>query len=216
MTSLKTLLVGSGLLAFMAVGAVAADMDGAYQNDWSGLYIGLQGGGIIGEGDANIPLYPSSFGIDPSGFAGGIYAGYDYMMTPGLLLGLEGDFSGVSADKKELSGGFGGELYHLKQYWDASIRVRLGMPMGNMLPYVTGGVAVTRLGTRYIPGFSWDKKTKAGWTIGAGLEMQITENLTGRLQYRYADYGKANFMHAGPSSVDYSAHIIQAGFGFRF
>jgi len=193
------------------------------QDDWSGAYAGVQVGAVLGKGDVSIPEYPSNFTLKPNGFAGGLFAGYNWLKEGNFLLGVEADINGISADKSHLSGYSdrrGKETYKLKEYWDASLRVRFGKVIDDKyLPYITTGVAWTKLGASYKIGndvSETKKKTVAGFTIGTGIEMKLTNKVNARIQYRYSNYSKANFMHAGPSSVKYKSHMIQAGFSYKF
>ena len=188
-------------------------------DNWSGPYVGIQLGGVAGKGDVSIPNYPSKFSVKPSGVAGGLYAGYNWLGQNNILVGIEADISGIAADKSANSGYTGhAETYKVKQYFDASLRARVGKVIDDKyLPYITAGIAWTRLGTSYNPG-NWGvkKKTVSGFTAGAGVEMKVTEKVNARIQYRYTNYSKADFMHAGPSSVDYKSHMIQVGVSYNF
>ncbi|AKF25266.1 hypothetical protein YH65_07580 [Sulfurovum lithotrophicum] len=184
---------------------------------WSGPYAGIQAGGVFGDADVSIPAYPSNFSLDPSGFAGGLYMGYNWLLEDNLLLGVEGVYNWMSADDDGLSGGSGGERYKVEQNWDAALLLRAGKVMGDMMPYITGGVAWTELETTYIPD-NWGGRTDTvtGWTIGAGIEKKINENLHARIQYRYTNYNTADFFHAGPSHVDYDSSNLMLGVSYRF
>jgi outer membrane immunogenic protein len=192
----------------------------APMDSWSGFYVGIQAGGIWGNADVDIPAYPSSFSLDPDGFVGGFYAGYNWLLDNNLLIGVEVEGNIISADDEGLSGGGGGETYKVEQNWDIALLARLGMVIDDTyMPYILGGAAWTQLETSYnpaAPGVGSSKDTVNGWTIGAGLEMKLTENLHARVQYRYTDYDTGNFMHLGPSSVDYDDHRVTVGISYRF
>ncbi|MBD3788985.1 MAG: porin family protein [Campylobacterales bacterium] len=63
--------------------------------------------------------------------------------------------------------------------------------------------------------------TLTGWTIGAGLEKKINENLHARIQYRYTDYGDDTW-ELDPSNdpdtgkIEYNAHMLMVGLSYRF
>ncbi len=189
-------------------------------DNWSGPYVGVQLGGVSGNGAVSIPNYPSNFTVKPSGVAGGLFVGYNWLGQNDILVGLEADISGISADKSANSGYTRHpETYKVKQYYDASLRARVGKVIDDKyLPYITLGVAWTRLGTSYDPDHKWGvkKKTVSGFTAGTGVEVKVTNNVNARIQYRYTNYSKANFIHAGPSSVDYKSHMIQVGVSYKF
>jgi outer membrane immunogenic protein len=41
----------------------------------------------------------------------------------------------------------------------------------------------------FAPGLITDTATKAGWTIGGGVETMLDSHWTARAEYRYADFG---------------------------
>jgi len=114
------------------------------------------------------------------------------------------------------------DSYSIKTDWDASVRGRLGyLVTPTFLAYATGGVAFLRLeetsvcdtNARFVPtapGFviievgacAPGQRTpvqikqstiRTGFTVGAGLEAKLWSNWVARGEYRFADYGKANF-----------------------
>lgn len=208
-------------------------------DEWSGPYIGLQAG--YGWGDADVAYsVPTISGNlthaqptnrqtltsdpDPDGFIGGIYAGYNWLLQDDWLIGIEGDWSFSSADDTAaITDANGNALQNVttkvEQNWDASLRLRAGKVIDNYLLYVTGGVAWADLDVT-LQGSSnsySDSMTFTGWTIGAGLEMKINENLHGRIQYRYTDYGdETGTINNIPVKVDYNAHMLTVGVSYRF
>src|SRR5712691_3751917 len=97
--------------------------------------------------------------------------------------------------------------------WDASLRARVGYLVApNVLLYGTGGVAWQNFqsggicapvqvsaycvaflnGPQPSPNSITNSTTRAGWTIGSGLEARIYGNWLFRAEYRYADFGTWN------------------------
>ena len=56
------------------------------------------------------------------------------------------------------------------------------------MPYVTGGAAFGDVRASQ-PGFSGDKETNVGWTVGGGLEFAIAGNWTAKAEYLYVNLG---------------------------
>jgi len=232
-------------------GGDIAPVTPAPMDNWSGFYVGIQGGYLWGDPDIVIsrdnddPDHPDTYhrthdvsDTDVDGFAGGIYAGYNWLLENDWLIGVEGEWNYVSADgtgdlidrHSNDPGGKDG-TGKTEQDWDASLRLKVGMVMGDYLPYITGGVAWAKMDmTAYdIDGneFAHNDTTLTGWTIGAGIEMKISENLHARIQYRYTDYGDDsvdmgsipdtdNELHNYQADIDYNAHMVMIGLSYRF
>ena len=64
---------------------------------WTGFYAGVQAGYLWGESEATFDA-ANPFDIGPDGFLGGVYAGYNYQFANGIVLGVEADFNGTTAD----------------------------------------------------------------------------------------------------------------------
>lgn len=197
---------------------------------WVGPYVGLQAGYIWGDADTSSYWEDGSeafslndFNVD--GWAGGIFAGYNWRVSNNILLGIEGEWNYVSADDTIMEGssqeGYGSKV---EQTWDASLRLRAGMDMGDYMPYITGGIAWAGVESHGYTtwGYTDDQdETLTGWTLGAGVEKKINENLIARIQYRYSDYGDATWTIDPGNDVDtgkieYSAHMLTVGVSYRF
>lgn len=119
----KKILLAGAASALMLGGAQAADIIEPTAYDWTGPYIGLQGGYAWGENDASaealideVILFASedvtlngeegSIAID--GFVGGVHAGYNWQ-SDSLVLGLEGDieFADIDGDTDVVDDGGG-------------------------------------------------------------------------------------------------------------
>jgi len=232
-------------------GGDIAPVTPAPMDNWSGFYVGIQGGYLWGDPDIVIsrdnddPDHPDTYhrthdvsDTDVDGFAGGIYAGYNWLLENDWLIGVEGEWNYVSADgtgdlidrHSNDPGGKDG-TGKTKQEWDASLRLKTGVVVGDYLPYITGGVAWTSVNAKaYYLGINakaYDPQTLmdddqilVGWTIGAGVEMAISENVHVRIQYRYTDYGDENFKDMVDADftekVDYNSHMLTVGLSYRF
>jgi len=205
-----------GLLVAIILASSAFIATDVVADDWTGPYAGLQVGYIWGDADTSSwhtdPLDTHTFslnGFDVDGFAGGIFAGYMGLVGNDFLIGIEGEWNWASADETIRNNDdplwiYGAEV---EQEWDASLRLNAGKRMGDYILYITGGVAWARINihgfTEFDPARSTDHDaTLTGWTIGAGLERKINENLHARILYRYSDYGDDTWSIAAPNDVD--------------
>ncbi len=246
----KILLAGAALVA-LTVSASAADLTRrpvappAYIPPvftWTGFYAGLNAGyafnGDDGIKDANINGFSLSTGYftaarksDKGSFTGGGQIGYNYQMG-GVVLGLEADINYANTEKTYYaSNDFSSIAARSKTQWYGTVRPRLGFtPMDRVLLYVTGGLAYGQVKTSAVyvenaTGFNLggsNSDTRVGWTIGAGAEYAVTNNITVRGEYAYVDLGDKS--HNGFNAVgDYvnwkdptNFHVVRAGVNYKF
>ncbi len=235
----KCLLIGSVSVLFSA-GAQAADIIEPAAYDWTGPYIGLQAGYAWGENDlsagnvdtggdvqidaAIINGEDGTFDLD--GFVGGAHAGYNWQ-SDSLVLGVEGDIEFADLnDEVDILGVDGGDLLGVDEVevnWLGSLRLRAGFAADRALFYATGGLAVggakLTANDEFGDKFADESDTKWGWTVGGGVEYAFTDDLSGRIEYRYADLGKIN-VRSEEAGVDDEAelafHAIRAGLSWHF
>ena len=81
--------------------ALAADVDIPYQKapalpsyNWAGFYVGVNLGGGFASEAATTPL--GGVSINPGGIIGGAQLGYNFLLSPSWLLGIEGEFDWTS------------------------------------------------------------------------------------------------------------------------
>jgi outer membrane immunogenic protein len=181
--------------------------------NWTGFYIGANGGGGWGHSywDAN------ATGMHLSGGQVGGTAGYNWQFG-NAVLGLEGDL-----DWSNLKGSATSTLCpagcSTSDSWLSTVRGRAGYAFGTVLPYVTGGLAVGDIRAA-TPGFAGDSTTNAGWTVGAGLEVALPGNWSAKAEYLHVDLGRLNCgLDCGISPTDnVSMHddIVRAGLNYHF
>lgn len=102
---------------------------------------------------------------------------------------------------------------------------RLGWLIENTLLYATGGVAfggfdvsIFDAGTTTREAFS---ETYVGYTVGAGVETMFMPNLSGRIEYRFTDFGEENFdsTAAFPGfnfDFGFEVHAVRAALSWHF
>ncbi|HVV78135.1 MAG TPA: outer membrane protein [Pseudolabrys sp.] len=168
---------------------------------WTGPYIGISGGYGWGNSDFSGGLG----GVDPAGGLFGATLGYNWQMGT-LVTGIEGDIS-WSGLRDSAAG------LRTENNWLGTVRGRLGYNAGRWMPYITGGLAVGDIDSR-IAGVGSSDKTKAGWTIGGGVEAQIAGPWSAKVEYLYVDLGDGGSI-AG-SRPDFTTNIVRAGLNYRF
>jgi outer membrane immunogenic protein len=236
---LRTAMILTVAIGSAASPALAQSQDNGSTDSWSswtGLYAGASvGGALLGSSDDNgIAGLTSKADHDSWGGIGGVHLGYNFF-TRSFLLGIEGDVSlmrgKTSAKTSPDIYGFPGSLVNSTESdWSASLRVRAGLPMGVFLPYVTAGVTIADIEIRNsytaFPGFTQSKsETATGFTIGGGLEMLITRNISLRAEYLHTEFEKVSntgLTDPGGAVLTYdrtskpTTDIIRAGVSFRF
>jgi outer membrane immunogenic protein len=167
---------------------------------WTGAYIG---GGVTydwGRMDAG--------SRDIDGIGGTVYGGYN-MQSGQLVYGAEADVSYNGADGDAGTGLTG------KNGVNGSIRGRLGYDLNPFMIYGTAGLAVGNHELRSAAGK--DDATAVGYTVGAGVEALVTDNITTRLEYRYTDYQSKDFNLGGTNySRGFDDHSVKLGIGVKF
>ena len=267
---MKRLLVAAAALAtLIGTPALAADMalkappPVAPACLWCGWYIGLNAG-WVGSTRNNITntgtdtdgaglgtalaagAIPGSVSDSVSGFIGGGQIGYNWQVSD-WLVGLEGDFDGVSAKKTTTAAFPGGvfvrfsTMFNRELDWLSTVRGRVGVVASpNLLLYVTGGVAIgeVKTGNAFIcatcgppastePGtVNSNTTTRAGGTVGGGIEWMVAPHWSIKAEYLYADLGRTNSaitytygatsVSTLTSSVRNSYNIARAGVNWHF
>jgi outer membrane immunogenic protein len=241
----KKLLLAAAASLAMVSGAQAADIIEPTAFDWTGPYIGLQGGYGWGENDVSVdgsegeptvtilsddpvefhPLKDGSIGM--GGFLGGLHAGYNWQ-SDSLVLGVEGDIEYADIDgdtdiihvdnDNEDEGDASQEID-----WLGSLRLRAGFAFDRALLYATGGLAVggvkVEASLAEAPDAS-NKDTEWGWTVGGGLEYALTDDVSARIEYRYTDLGDTDLdvdhFVIGQLDFENTFHAVRAGVSWHF
>jgi outer membrane immunogenic protein len=204
--------------------------------DWSGLHVGITGGGAFDGHDSrftfeNVPpdviaRLPQGADITSNGGLVGGEIGYD-IVTDGWVVGLEGDISWTD---------FGDSNTHLVQGdptigfppikfitnyqmdWISTVRGRIGVPLDHFLIYGTGGLALADVSMNQtvtvgdpplgsLVGST--KKTKVGWTLGGGAEYALCNNITVKAEALWFDLGSISLNAAAPAFTNSSLDVDQ-------
>jgi len=221
-------LSGSAVAADLAfapinVGVVTLPAPAAFS--WTGGYVGLQAG--YAHGEAATFANSNAFAVgDVSGWLAGLYAGHNFQMDNNVVLGLEADVAWGNVGAFVQGTGPGGVVLPPQsgmQYdtnWSGAARVKLGFALDRLMPYVAGGVAITGMNAQaYAAGAPGDafSNTMIGWTIGAGVEYAVTDNLIGRLEYRYTDFGQFDISSGGVSGqIGLKKSDVRVGLSYKF
>lgn len=170
--------------------------------NWDGPYVGVFGG--YGWGSYHEVGDPD---LDLSGWLVGVNFGADFTVSDGVVIGVVGDIAWSDIDLVA-----GGYSYNVD--WVGSLRGRLGFDGGAFLPYLTAGLAVAGATADFVGS---DSNTHIGWTVGAGVEFAVTEDLSLDLQYRYSDYGAQSYdVGLGAYDASFTTHAVTVGLNWRF
>ncbi len=224
--------------------------------DWSGFYVGVSAGytfeqddGITttGQAAANINnvlggARPAQTRLEREGFIGGGQIGYNWQLTPNWVMGLETDISYVDIRKDTnvvtipLNGiGTLNNNFRTRMEYFGTVRGRIGYAWDRTLLYATGGLAyadiensATFFGPAGQPQFAGsNRRTEAGYTVGAGIEHAFASNWTLKAEYLYYDFRDETVNVAvipgnGGGGTGYNSrfendgHIIRAGLNYKF
>ena len=224
-------LTGAFLLAAPIYGASAADLPGkapaynapaAIQPTWAGFYIGLNAGGVWSTTDINWDPNPAGFGpgtdvlrqgtsgrLKTSGFTGGGQIGLNKQFE-NLVFGIEADLQYTGLNGTRAGGVFipppsiptvDTFTQSMESKWLGTLRGRLGVAFGSLLPYATGGLAIARVSYSdfglfpFLPSSNTASsgETRAGWTLGGGAEWKFAPRWSVKAEYLYVDLGTTTY-----------------------
>ena len=201
--------------------ASAADMPvkapmavAAPQYNWTGLYIGIEGGGAWGTSRHDFTGGTHS-PFDVSGGLLGGTVGYNWQ-AGNFLFGLEGDLSWASSKGSTVgvTPCTGGPCT-TNLTWLGTARGRVGYVFGMWMPYVTGGVASGNVNT--CENLTCSSDTHTGWTFGGGVEARFMGNWSAKAEYLYADLGSHNaYFFIVPHTATLTENIVRVGLNYKF
>jgi outer membrane immunogenic protein len=188
-------------------GALAADMVDHCADTWGGFYVGAHGGYQTGDTDT-IGILGDA---DIDGLVGGGLAGYNVQFCQ-FVVGVEGDFGFGEVD--------GGDQDVREASLDAQGhgRVRLGYPIDSIMPFVAGGVALGDIEVRrtLAAGGGEDSRLHAGFSVGGGLDVMVSDNVVLRAEYLYDNYESLDYAIGGGARVDADPHTVRGAVIWKF
>jgi outer membrane immunogenic protein len=197
--------------------------------DWTGFYVGGFGGGGLGNhnyNNANGPAGNANFTInyDSTGVIGGGEVGYN-AQSGNYLFGVEADafWSGIKGNDASQQLGV---IDQSNLRWGGTLRARGGIAVDRLLLFFTGGWAFGDiLHTSTAAGFPVDQFSnhRSGLTAGGGIAYALTNNVIGKLEYRYYDFGRYDRTGSPltpngqlPYSVNSTYSVVTLGLDFKF
>jgi outer membrane immunogenic protein len=200
-------------------------------------------------GDAALVSAAGSGRFDASGFTGGLQAGYNWQIA-NVVVGLESDFGAFRLDGSRQASGTLVQIWTGTPFtvtnaastdWLFTFRGRVGVAaVPNLLTYVTGGLAVTRIATATsyvddnttflgpVAGSYGGSAVKTGYTVGVGAEYALANNWTVKAEYLYLNFGSVfangtirdrlgqGYSQALSTRADLTANIARLGVNRKF
>lgn len=184
--------------------------------NWTGFYLGLNGGGGWGGSQWSSPFGTSGTYDLSGGVVGGTF-GYNWQFNQ-FVFGLEGDVDWSNIRGSGNGVGCVAASCETRNNWLATARGRIGYAFDRYLPYLTGGLAVGDIKASPTAFGSTDT-TNAGWTVGAGLEVAFAGPWTAKVEYLYTDLGSmtcdVTVCGAG-TNVNFHTNLVRGGLNYRF
>lgn len=156
-------------------------------------------GGFVGY--AGGQLTDDFAGEDTAGWLLGVAVGVNFTLTDGIVAGVVGDVAWTDLTNVDFD--------DIEMNWTGSLRGKLGFDGGAFLPYLTAGLAFGQ-GHALPPDAT---NLNIGWTVGAGVEFAVAEDVSIDLLYRYTDLAPQNY--SGPD-IGFETHSVTAGVNWRF
>jgi outer membrane immunogenic protein len=241
---MRKLLLGTvGLISLGGAGpVVAADLASRYapppmvapMYDWSGFYIGANGGGgwshncwtnTSALGVPTVPSFGEGCNTATGGMVGG-QAGYRWQMNS-WVFGLEaqGDWANLSGSNASLFNL--GTNNQTKTDALALFTGQVGYAWNNVLWYVKGGAALAdNTYNGLFTGVAFDQASETRWgaVVGTGIEVGFAPNWSVALEYDHAFMGSQNLNFttvpvvgvSRSDSISQGIDMVTARINYRF
>jgi opacity protein-like surface antigen/outer membrane receptor protein involved in Fe transport len=193
---------------------------------WNGLYFGANFGGAFNREDVTTPIGIAA--TNPSGVLGGVQFGYNYLLAPHWLVGLEGELGWTSGQGKTnfIDPARTTALSVTSDHnWYDTLSARLGYVTGPLMLYGKGGAAWMNADYRLdvnsgLDGSAVMSATRAGWNVGAGLEYMLGSRWSAKLEYDFLDFGSKTLDFSTPFgnglTFKSSVNEVKAGVNYHF
>jgi len=225
--------LGADLSPYMKAPTVATP---AY--DWTGFYVGVFGGGGYGNHNVANTNGPAGFAnftanYTSTGAIGGGEVGYN-VQNGNYMIGVEADgfWSGIKGNDTNavINGAFAvGGIDATNLRWGGTLRARGGIAVDRLLLFFTGGWAygdLVHTNTDVLNGNGVDQFSnhRSGLAAGGGIAYAMTNNLIGKIEYRYYDFGAftrpglPTFTPNGqlPYTVNSTYSVVTLGVDYKF
>lgn len=204
--------------------------------DWTGVYVGVFGGGGYGNHNVNNALGPNTpfanftANYNSAGGVAGGEVGYDWQ-SGNYLVGVAGDlfWSGIKGnDANQVANGAfaitSADADSLR--WGGTLRARGGIAFDRWLLFFTGGYAfgdIQHTNTDPVNGVDKFTVHANGLTAGGGFEYAITNNVIGKFEYRYYNFNGYNRPGTPltpngqlPYTTESTYSVVTIGLDFKF
>lgn len=234
----KLLYVLAGATALISAPALAADLGrmpvrapvayapAPYFN-WSGFYVGVQGGGGWGDVDWRYQATGTTAHHSTSGGLLGGTAGFNWQ-TGSWVFGIEADYAWA-----DISGNTAcpNPAFDCRSRLDSfgTARGRLGYAWDRFMLYGTAGAAFgdQNIRTVHLAGVNTPasgtptngtSRFQAGWTAGGGLEWAFAGNWSAKVEALYFDLDRDTYTVDNGLLVNarHSGGVVRGGINYRF
>jgi outer membrane immunogenic protein len=201
--------------------------------DWSGFYVGVFAGGGFGNHNLHNAIGNAGFAnftlnYESTGAIAGGEVGYN-VQSGNFLVGVEADgfWSGIKGSDVGLFNAGNVAAIDATNLRDgATVRARGGITVDRLLLFFTGGWAYgdfLHTNTDPVNGIDQFSTHRSGLTAGGGIAYALTNNVIGKFEYRYYDFG--GYTRAGnpltpngqlPYTVNNTYSVVTLGLDFKF
>ena len=241
MSKAKSLHVVALLIAAAAGSASAADLGGPRRSmkdapvvvepayaapvyNWSGLY----GGVFLGGASQGwmVDFYRNNnhghADVGSTGIAYGAMLGYNVLVSPNFVLGVEADIG--SSNAGQANNIFDNDTSYSTISSFGSLRGRAGYAMDRLLIYATAGFAFGKVTNDIQKGRNageeivYDNQWQNGYVLGGGMEYAFTGNILARVEYLYSNYGTVTLFNRDNNLTEMTndMHQVRVGLAYKF
>lgn len=212
-------------LCILAATAMVVGVQAKEENSWKGAYVGASFGGLMGTATATEYYGPWDYGeysMTEAGLTAGILAGYNWMVNPTGLLGIDADINGALFNPERTFGSSYGNYKNETEWnWFSTVRIRGGIVLDKTLLFVAAGAAIVDVDYSFgnTAGTMVSKSTvSVGYTAGAGIELAVSEHSNIRFEYLYIGLPSEELSDFDGETGDFvsSANIARFAYIYKF
>jgi outer membrane immunogenic protein len=200
--------------AFPTAALALSPLSGVAQaQDFSGPRLELSAGYDVLQGDGRYEDFPSKL----EGAHGRVAVGYDLVLAPRILAGLEASIGATSGGEAGVK--LANDSFSFRAGRDVDVLARIGYHAGaRTLVYAKAGWAngtINLMQRDYIGNGEYDVTARHfhndGIRLGVGVEQRIVRSIYGKAEYRFTSFGDGFGYQPGAKR-----HQLLAGVGTRF